>query len=148
MLAAFLQYRLTLPAPQALVHALAGVAVIALVTRGLLQWRKVPNRLQQTLNSLYLTGVVVTALLLAPLSELAPHMARLAENPELARTQPLPAGPAFAVMLLSLWHFCVSANVYRHALDAPLGAGALAALLSAILSVVLAGAIAGLAGAA
>lgn len=146
VLMAFAQNRLTLETGQALVHALASVAVVALFTRRLLQWRKFPNRLQQTLNSLYLTGAVVSLLLLAPLSELAPHILRLAQDPALARTEPLPAGPAFAVMLLTLWQFAVSANVYRHSLDAPPAAGVLAALLGAIITMFVAGALAGLAG--
>lgn len=146
VLAGFLQYRLTLPDGQALVQAAAGVAVLAVVTQLLLKWRRLSNRLQQTLNSLYATSAIMTAVLLAPLASIAPHMVRIAENPELARTDPLPALPAFAVMLLSLWHFCVTAHIYRHALDAPMGVGALAALMSTVLTVLFAGTVASLAG--
>lgn len=142
---AFVQNRLTLGDAQALVHAVASVAVVALYTRRLLVWRKLQNRLQQTLSSLYVTGALVTILLLAPLSELAPHILRIAQDPALARTEPLPPGPAFAVMLLTLWQFAVSANVYRHSLDAPPAGGILAALLGAIITMFVAGALAGLA---
>lgn len=140
VLAAFLQYRLTLPAAQAAVHALAWVAALALFTHLMLQSRGLVNRLRQTLDSLYLTSAGMTALVLAPLTALAPAMIRIGENPELARTEPLPALPAIAVMVVSLWNFLVTAHIYRHALGTGSGIGALVALLATLVSVSLASA--------
>jgi hypothetical protein len=68
-------------------------------------------------------------------------MIRIAENPELARTEPLPALPAIAVMVVSLWNFMVSAHIYRHALNTHLGMGSLVALLAAIVTVSVASAV-------
>lgn len=144
--ALFLQYRLTLPTLQAAVHALAAVAVVAAYTHLLLQARGLLNRLQQTLNSLYITGSAMTLLLLPMLSALAPHMLRIAENPELARSEPLPGIPALAVVALSVWNFLISAHIYRHALDTRFGVGALVALLGVIVTISIAGALSALVG--
>ena len=141
VLAAFLQYRLTLAPAPALVHALANVAILAGFTHLILQTRGLANRTQQTINSLYVVGTALTLLLLVPLGAIAPHMVRIAENPDLARNEPLPGGPAFIVIALSLWHFLASANIYRHALNARFGVGALIALISAVITVTLAGAV-------
>jgi hypothetical protein len=144
LLAAFLQYRLTLAPAPALVHAVANVAVLAAFTHLVLHMRNMANRTQQTLNSLYAIGTALTLLMLAPLSALAPHMIRIAANPELARTEPLPTWPAFAVIAVSLWHFLASASIYRHALDTRFGIGALVALAGALLTVTLTGAVSGI----
>lgn len=146
VLAAFLQYRLTLPAGQAVGHALAWVAALAVFTYLLLQSRGLKNRVRQTLDSLYLTSAGMTLLVLPPLSAIAPHMIRIAENPELARAEPLPPLPALAVMAVSLWNFFVTAHVYRQALNAGPAVGALVALLATVVTVSLAGAVSALAG--
>lgn len=140
LLAAFLQYRMTLPDLQAAVHAIAWVAALAAFSYVLLQPRGLLNRLRQTLDSLYLTGAVLTLLMLPPLSAIAPHMVRIAENPDLARTEPLPTLPALAVTIASLWNFLIWSHVYRHALDTRPGIGALIALLGTVITVTLAGA--------
>ena len=143
-LAWFLQYRLTLPLMQALVQAFASLAVLAGFTYVLLQKRGLANRARQTIDSLFLTDALLTLVLLPPLSLIAPEMMQIAEHPELAKTQPLPALPALAVMAASMWNFAVTAHVYRHALDTNLGAGALAALLSTLATVSMATLISGL----
>jgi len=145
-LAAFLQYRLTLPLMPAVVHALGWVAALALFTHVLLQSRGLVNRFRQTLDSLLLIDSAMTLVMLPALAVLAPQMARIAENPDSARGETLPVLPAFAVLAVSLWNFLVSAHVYRHALGASPGIGALMALLSTVITVSLAGAIGALVG--
>jgi hypothetical protein len=139
----FLQYRLTLPLVQAVVQAFASLAVLAAFSYVLLQKRGLLNRLRQTLDSLYLTDAMLTLVLLPPLSELAPQMVRLADNPDLARTEALPALPALAVTFVSMWNFAVTAHIYRHALNTHLGIGALVALLSTLVTVSVATVISG-----
>ena len=142
----FLQYRLTLPLVQALVQAMASLAVLASFSYVVLQKRGLLNRLRQTLDSLFLTDAALTVVLLPPLSVLAPHMLRIADNPELAKTEPLPALPALAVIALSLWNFLVSAHIYRHALNTGFGMGSLAALMAAVVTVSVASAVGALLG--
>jgi hypothetical protein len=136
-----LQYGLSLPPAAAAIHAAASLGALAGFTYLLLQARGLTNRARQTIDSLFLTDAALTLLLLPPLSVLAPHMIRIAENPELARTEPLPALPAIAVMVVSLWNFMVSAHIYRHALNTHLGMGSLVALLAAIVTVSVASAV-------
>ena len=141
VLAAFLQYRLTLATLPAVAHALAWVAALALFTHVLLQARGLANRFRQTLDSLLLVDSAMTVLMLPALAALAPQMVRLAGNPELARTESLPALPLLAVLAVSLWNFLITAHVYRHALNASPGIGALVALLATLVTVSLAGAV-------
>jgi hypothetical protein len=141
LLAAFLQYRMTLPDVSAAVHAIAWVAALAAFTYVLLQPRGLLNRLRQTLDSLYITGAVLTLVMLPPLSAVAPLMVRIAENPDLARTEQLPALPSLLVTVASLWNFLIWAHIYRHALDTRPGIGALVALLGTVVTVSLAGAV-------
>jgi hypothetical protein len=141
LFAAFLQYRLTLPGMQAALHAVAWVGALAAFTYVMLQSRGVLNRLRQTLDSLFLIGAVMTLAMLAPLAAIAPHMARIAENPDLARTEPLPPLPALIVIAVSLWNFLITAHIYRHALNTLPGIGAVVALLSAVVTVSLASAV-------
>lgn len=147
---AWLQSQLTLAPLAAAVHAGATIAVWALFTRALLQARGLLNRYPQTLNALFATTVVVTLLMLAPLSALAPYAQALAEYQEATRQEPAPAAipppplpvlPAFAALLLSLWNFIVSAHIYRHALDVRPAMGAVATLVAALVTVTLASAV-------
>lgn len=142
----FLQYRLTLPPLSAVVHTGAALAALAGFTYSLLQMRGLLNRMRQTFDSLLLTDCALTLLLLPPLSALAPIMKRIAENPDLARTEVLPALPSFAVMGVSLWNFMVTAHIYRNALNTGLGVGSLVALLAAIVTVSVASALGSLVG--
>lgn len=146
VVAAFLQYRLTLPDLQAVVHALAWVAALSLFTFALLQSRGLVNRLRQTLDSLFLTSAGMGLLVLAPFSAIAPHLLRIADNPELTRTEPVPPLPALAFIAVSLWNFMVSAHIYRHALNTHPAVGALVALLAVIVTGSLAGAVSALVG--
>lgn len=146
VLAAFLQYRLTLATPAAIVHALAWVGALALFTHVVLQTRGLVNRFRQTLDSLLVVDSAMTVLMLPALAALAPQMVRLAANPELARSETLPVLPALAVLAISLWNFLVTAHVYRHALNASPAVGALVALLATLVTVSLAGTLGALAG--
>jgi hypothetical protein len=137
LLVSFLQYQFTLPAAQAAVQALASTAVFAGFTGALLSARRLQSRTAQTLSSLFLTGALISLLLLPALAELAPLMLRIAQDPKIAEAEPLPPGPALMVLVLSLWNFAVSANIFRHALNATRLAGAAAALLAAIVTVTL-----------
>src|SRR5689334_10336326 len=87
LLAAFLQYRMTLPDLSAAVHAVAWVIALAAFTYVLLQPRGLLNRLRQTLDTLYVTGAALTLLMLPPLAAIAPHMAKIAANPDLAQSE-------------------------------------------------------------
>ena len=139
LITSFLQYRLTLATFPALVHAVVSVAVLAAFTWQLLRLRKLESRAQQTVNSLFITGSALTLLLLGPLAAIAPQMLKIAENPDLAATEPLPALPMLAVLVLSLWNLAVSANIYRHALNLNLAIGVAVSLLGALVSVSVAG---------
>lgn len=141
MVAAFLQYRLTLPTAAAVAHGVAWVGALALFTHVVLQSRGLVNRYRQTLDSLLLIDAAMTLLMLPALAALAPMVERLAANPDAARDAALPALPALGVLVVSLWNFLVSAHVYRHALDARPAVGALVALLATIVTVSLAGAV-------
>ncbi|HUR40345.1 MAG TPA: hypothetical protein VM240_04175 [Verrucomicrobiae bacterium] len=143
---AFLQYRLTLPEVSAVVHALAWVGALAMFTFVLLHSRGLANRFRQTLDSLLVIDSAMTLVMLPALAAIAPHMLKLADDPELAREQPLPLLPALAVLVVSIWNFLVSAHVYRSAIDAPPGVGAMVALLGVIVTVSLAGAVGALVG--
>lgn len=142
----FLQYRLTLPPLPAAIHAAGALAALAGFSYSLLQVRGLTNRMRQTFDSLLLTDCALTLLLLPPLSALAPHMMRIAENPDLARTEMLPPLPSLAVIAVSLWNFMVTAHIYRHSLNTGLGVGSLVALLAAIVTVSVASALGALVG--
>lgn len=133
-LGAFLQYRLTVPGPAAMVHAVAWVAAIALFTFALLQSRGLMNRFRQTLDSVLLIEMGMTVLMLPALAAIAPQMMKIAQNPDLARSDPLPALPALAVLGLLMWNLMVSAHIYRQALDSSPAVGLLMALLAAVVS--------------
>jgi hypothetical protein len=123
------------------VHALAWVAALAMFTYVLLQSRGLLNRFRQTLDSLLLIDAGMTLVMLPALAAIAPQMVKVADNPELARGETLPALPALTVLAVSLWNFMVTAHIYRHALDASPALGALMALLATIVSVSMAGAL-------
>lgn len=135
LLAEFAQYRLTLGTGAAVLHALVSVAAMTGFIFMLLQMRGLLSRLQQTVNALFITGSALTLLLLPPLSAITPHMLKIAQNPDLARSEPLPALPALLVMVLTLWGFMVAAHIFRHALNANLAVGAAIALLTALVTV-------------
>lgn len=135
VLAEFAQYRLTLSTGPALVHALVSVAAMAGFIFLVLQMRGLLGRLQQTVNALFITGSALTVLLLPPLSAITPHMLKIAQNPDLARSEPMPALPALAVIVLTLWGFMVAAHIFRQALNANLAVGAAVALLAALVTV-------------
>ncbi len=140
----YFQYRLTLPPLPALVHALVSLGVMAALTWQLLNWRRVGNRAQQTINSLFATGSALTILLLPLLTAVAPQIIKMAETPDTATTEALPPLPMLGLLALSLWSLAVSANIYRHALNLPLMMGLLASLFTALVSVSVAGTISGL----
>jgi hypothetical protein len=135
LVAAFLQFRLTLPAGQAALQAAAWVVAIAGFTWVVLQSRGLVNRFRQTLDSLLLIAAASTLLAIGPLSALVPHLLRVAQNPASAETQPIPLLPVLMVLVVSLWNFFVTAHIYRHALDARPAMGALAALLAGLVTV-------------
>ncbi len=135
VLAEFAQYRLTLATGPAVVHALVSIAAMAGFIFLVLQMRGLLSRLQQTVNALFITGSALTLLLLPPLSAITPHMLRIAQNPDLARSEPLPALPALAVMALTLWGFMVAAHIFRHALNTNLAVGAAVALFTALVTI-------------
>lgn len=140
----YLQYRLTLPPLVAAVHAAVTLGVMAMLTWQLLGWRKLGNRTLQTISSLFATGTALTVLLLPLLAVIAPQMVRLAENPDRAATEALPALPMLGVMVLSFWNLAVSAHIYRNALNLHFVVGLAVSLLVALVSVSVAGTISGL----
>jgi len=145
-IAAFLQYRLTLATLPALAHALAWVAALALFTHVILQSRGLANRFRQTFDSLLLVDSAMTVLMLPALAALAPQMARLAGNPELARTETIPALPFLLVLAMLLWNLLISGHIYRHALNASPVVGVLVAILSGLVTTSLAGVVGALLG--
>lgn len=135
LLAEFAQYRLTLAAGSAIVHSLVSIAALAGFIFLLLQIRGLASRTQQTVNALFASGSALTVLLLPPLWAITPQMLRIAQDPELARSETLPALPALLVMAFTLWNFMVAAHIFRHALNASFAVGAAIALLAALVTV-------------
>ncbi|HUS25052.1 MAG TPA: hypothetical protein VM369_08890 [Candidatus Binatia bacterium] len=145
LIVSFLQYQLTLPAVQAAVQAAAATAAFAGLTWLLLSSRRLQNRATQTIGSLFATSALVALLLLPAFADLAPVMLRLAQDPQLAREETLPAGPLLGVLVLSAWNFAVTANIYRHALDTSRLAGVAIALLAVLATAVMSSAVSGIA---
>ncbi len=135
LLVEFAQYRLTLATGPAVIQALISVAAMAGFIFMLLRLRGLLSRMQQTVNALFITSSALTLLLLPPLSAITPQMLRIAQNPDLARSETLPALPALLVMVFTLWHFMVAAHIFRHALNVNLAVGAAVALLTALVTV-------------
>jgi hypothetical protein len=124
-----------IPLPLALVMALTMVFGLALVARVLLRARQLEPRYNQTLNSLLVTGGVLT-LALAPLfASVAPLLRELASNPELmnqAEKMKFPQGTMFLMNLLNFWNFAVSASIFRQAANVNILFGLLIALIAAL----------------
>jgi hypothetical protein len=122
-----------LSAFQALLHALAVTAVLALYTRWLLARARLEVRYAQTLTALLATGIVLGLAALPCMIELQPFLEQLRV---LGKDDPLPPAPALAMigyMALSLWHLLAMAQIYRHAMDTTLGRGALLAVIYELL---------------
>ncbi len=118
---------------QALLHALAVTAVLALYTRWLLRRARLEVRYAQTLTALLATGILLGLAALPCMIELQPFLEQLRV---LGKNDPPPPAPALALvgyMALSLWHLLAMAQIYRHALDTTLGRGAILAVLYELL---------------
>lgn len=121
------------------------VAGLAVFTRLLLRLRQLPNRFQQTFNSLLCVSGALCLLALPAWLAILPAMqavaAKLAADPTIGQSpermaalqSELQAGmPSWAVMLifaLSLWQFVVSARLFSKATDTGSLAGVGMALL-------------------
>lgn len=118
---------------QALLHAVAVTAVLALYTRWLLTRARLEVRYAQTLTALFATGILLGLAALPCMIELQPFLEQLRT---LGKDDPLPPAPALAMfgyMAFSLWHLLAMAQIYRHAMDTTLGRGALLAVVYELL---------------
>ncbi|MES0872834.1 hypothetical protein [Sinimarinibacterium thermocellulolyticum] len=138
-----------LPLPTALTMAAAMVGGTALVTRSVLRARDVPERFNQTFNTLLATAAALTLLMLPLFAQMAPVLRELAGKPELLE-QPdvmqVPQGLAFLMNLINFWNLAVTAFVFRHAANVQLWLGVVIALILAfvvLFCVIFAGLIAG-----
>jgi len=128
-----------------LVGALMGavfVAAVALNTNMLLKMRGVPERFQQTMNSLLAIQVLLSVLMLGPMLKLAPAMAEMLRSAGndfeqmQAEADKLPVFPRLAMDLLFIWGSAVCINIYRHAANVRLMP---AILISVLMSIGVAG---------
>lgn len=123
-----------LPAMQAMLHAFVSCAVLALFTHGLLRWKNKPERFNQTLLALVLTGVILGLMTVAPMQALQPFIEAVAKAE--AGTEITIQPPAWAVLsyaVVGIWHLIVMGHVFRHALETTMGRGILFTLLYEIL---------------
>jgi len=135
LLANYLVFAQVLPAFMSLAMALAAVAGMALVTRGLLRSRGLESRYNQTFNALLLCGGLLTVLLVLPFSQIAPALLQLAQNPELMsdpEALQIPQGAAFLMNLLNIWNFAVTVYIFRAAANTGTGLSLLIAVFAAI----------------
>lgn len=124
----------------AVAQSVLSILVLVLYVRALLNWRKTPERLVQTLSALFLSGSVIGLLLLFPLKTLQPLLTELTQNPDLDPQQlDVPAMAMYAWAGLSVWGLMVSAHIFRHALGTSLGLGVCATLLYEILLIIVVG---------
>lgn len=115
---------------EAAAQAALSVMLLIIYVRSLLNWRKTPERLTQTLAALLLTGAVIGLLTLLPLQALKPALLAFAENPEMGPQQiQVPAMAVYAWLGLAIWGLVISAHIYRHALEVSLGMGVAISLL-------------------
>lgn len=111
------------PLPVALLMALAGIAANALFTWGVLEPRGLRNRFQQTFNAQMGIGVFFALAMVPAFMVIAPEMARVIADAELA--QRLREGDATVVHLplwiglyidvVFLWSLVVNAHILRGA---------------------------------
>lgn len=135
VLANYLVFAQVLPPLMSVVMALAAVAGMALVTRGLLRARQLENRSNQTINALLLCSALLTAALALPFSQVAPALLHLAQNPELIndpQALQMPQGPAFLMNLLNVWNFAVTVFIFRSSANIGTGMGLLIAVFAAL----------------
>lgn len=135
LLANYLVFAQVLPAFMSLAMALAAVAGMALVTRGLLRSRGLESRYNQTFNALLLCGGLLTVLLVLPFSQIAPALLQLAQNPELMsdpEALQVPQGAAFLMNVLNIWNFAVTVYIFRSAANTGTGLSLLIAVFAAI----------------
>ncbi|MGJ8668547.1 MAG: hypothetical protein ACSHXK_03565 [Oceanococcus sp.] len=139
-LSAFARMMLVSDYAAALTQSLMSMAILAVFVRSLLNWRKTPERFNQTLSALFLAGTAIGALLLFPLNTLKPLLTALTENPEISPQQlDVPAIAMYAWAGLSIWGLMISAHIFRHALGLTLGLGVCVSLLYEILLIVIVG---------
>lgn len=132
----------------ALAMALAMVGGTALVVRTVLRARALDNRYTQTYHAMLATSTILTLLLLAPFSAMAPKIAQVAANPELLQ-QPdqlgVPRGAALLADILFFWGVAVTTHIFRHAAGVRLawaGLIAVAGTFSVMFMMVFAGSVA------
>lgn len=116
--------RLTLinPVFSAFAQALLSLGVLWVYLRIILNWRKVPERIPQTLTALLFKDIVIGIMMLGPLSVLTPVLLAIADGGDLQNLQ-VPAFAAYAWLGLSLWGLTLAGHIFRNALDCSLGMG-------------------------
>lgn len=126
------------PPLAALAIALVTVAAMALVTRAALRLRKLPERFQQTFNTLLAINALLTLAMIPAFARLAPPLIELfqslQQHPELAdqpEKWPQLSGGASAVLnVLGFWQLAVTARVFAQASNGNVFSGVLLALLA------------------
>ena len=126
------------PPGAALAIAVVTVIAMALVTRGTLALRKVPERFQQTFNALLAINGLLTLAMIPPFAKVAPPLielfSQLQAHPELADQPdkwPQLSGGASAVLnVLGFWQIAVTSRIYAHASNGNVFGGVLLALLA------------------
>lgn len=118
----------------ALAEAITVVLVTIAFTQFALQFKKLTNRAQQTVNSLLAANTALTCFSIPVMIWFGPALQDLlSASGEGQQPRSLPPG-MFLLSLLGFWNLAVSANIFRHALDVGLFLGfgvAFASLLMA-----------------
>lgn len=110
------------PVFSAFAQALLSLGVLWVYLRIVLNWKKTPERIPQTLAALLLKDVIIGVMMLGPLSALTPILLQIAEGGDLQTLQ-VPALAAYAWLGLSLWGLALAGHIFRSALDCSMGMG-------------------------
>ncbi|MGQ0502075.1 MAG: hypothetical protein ACT4P0_05610 [Panacagrimonas sp.] len=135
VLVSYVVQMLVYPPLVAAAMALAVVMGLALAVKLVLHFRKLGTRFLQTYHSLLVVNAVTTLLLWPAMSALAPALRKMAAHPkgmEAGAELDIAAGPATLVLVVAIWNFAVSANVFGHATGVGPGRGAAIALMVAL----------------
>ncbi|MGH8528795.1 MAG: hypothetical protein ACRETN_02985 [Nevskiales bacterium] len=138
--------RLGMSEAQAVLHAVAVSAMLALYTRWLLRRTGKDVRFAQTFTALLMIGIALGLAALPCMIELQPFLEQLRVLKDGQEPPPAPVLALLGYMTISLWHLLAMAQVYRHALEVTLGRGAMLALLYELLLLVMIRVVAGLTG--
>lgn len=135
VLISYMVQLLVYPPLVAAAMALAVVMGLAIAVKLVLHFRKLSARFLQTYHSLLAVNAVTTLVLWPAMSTLAPALKKMAANAggmEAGANLDIATAPATVVLVVAIWNFAVSANVFNHATGIGPWRGAMVALMVAL----------------